>query len=100
MTPTPEERAETDALLAAYAAVTDHAGWGSTYGKVEQAMNTASLRGQFAEAERIRVEMNRITRAIQPLLAAERKRNAAYLEHTTSAINFIMGNLPRKQEVA
>ncbi|MET3924566.1 hypothetical protein [Devosia sp. 2618] len=69
--PSAERVAETDALLTAFAAITDHKTYWPAYGAVEARMNAEMRMGRSAEAERIRVEMNRINRSIKPMLNAQ-----------------------------
>jgi len=67
---TAERIAETNALLAAYEAAHDFNGHWATFGACEGRKNSESAMGRFDEAQRIRTEMNRITSADKPIIAA------------------------------
>lgn len=63
--------AESNALLAAYEASADLAQLWERYALVEQRMNAETQMGRFAESNRIRSEMNRISRTVGKRLGAE-----------------------------
>lgn len=71
----PEWIAENNDAIAAYEAACvagDHRLIWPTFSKVEQCMNSMGLMGLGAEHERIRIEMNRITRERRERRQAER----------------------------
>lgn len=67
-----------DALLASFAATSNHSEYWARYALVEQAMNKMSLSYFPVEAERIRVAKNRINRALKPMLDAQYSANKTY----------------------
>lgn len=73
---TAERIAETNALLAAYAAADDVTVW-PTYAAVEQRMNAEELMGRIDESQRIRKSMNQITRQRREARTAARQSKAA-----------------------
>lgn len=62
---TAERIAETDAMLAAYAAATNHTEHWNRYADVEQRMNAESRMGRFKESDRIRAAMNATSRKVR-----------------------------------
>lgn len=76
----PEWKAENDAALAAYEAACvagDHSRIWPTFAAVEQCMNSMGAMGLGAEHERIRLSMNKITRARREARNAARQAKAA-----------------------
>lgn len=63
--------ADTNALIASYEASADYPQLWARYVLVEQRMNSENLMGRFAESDRIRAEMNRISRTVGKRIGAE-----------------------------
>ena len=62
---TAERIAETNALLAAYSAATNHTDHWNAYALVEQRMNAENRMGRFLESDRIRAAMNATSRKVR-----------------------------------
>lgn len=70
--------AANDALLASFAATSNHSEYWARYALVEQAMNKMSLSYFPVEAERIRVAKNQINRDLKPMLDGQYNANKTY----------------------
>jgi len=69
---------ENNALLAAFEAVTDHAGYWPAFVAVEGRVDAEERNGRFDEADRVRAEMVRINYALRPMLTAQYRAIKTY----------------------